>query len=172
MKSGRIPSRFRSYPQAAHRVPRSHSRSHDDLGYAYQLPRAGVLGHLKNSLVQFSDVFSEFSRHLAPAYHHDRCERSIHMRLYSMHKREFVSVFLGFLTCFGLALIIGITGPPITRTHSLDAQKDILANTSLAKSGNVLAHGPFAMKSPFLTTYAQQLWLIAELSTANNDGKL
>ena len=28
----------------------------------------GLLGHV-------GDLFSQFSRHLAPAYHHDRCER-------------------------------------------------------------------------------------------------
>ena len=32
------------------------------------------------------------------------------MRLYTMHKREFVMVFLVFFTCFGLALLIGLAG--------------------------------------------------------------
>lgn len=169
--TGKIPSRYRNYqyPSYVHRHP---SRDYGNFGYAYQVPRSGFLRNLKNFLTQFSDIFSEFSRYLAPAYHHDRCERSVHMRLYSMHKREFVSVFLGFLTCFGLALIIGVTGPPITVTVSFDARQDILANTSLAKNEAVLSTGPFAMKSPLLTTYAQQLWLIAEVGTSNNDGKM
>lgn len=139
------------------------------LGYAYQLPSGGLLLRLKSSLSQFSDLFSDFSRYISPAYHHDRCERSVHMRLYSMHKREFVMVFLGFFTCFGLGIVIGLTGPPITSTSSLTAQQ-ILANTSLAHSPTVLATGPFAMKSPLTTTYSQQLWLIAKLVTDNNDG--
>nr|AAY54880.1 IP11750p [Drosophila melanogaster] len=90
------------------------------------------------------------------------------MRLYSMHKREFVMVFLGFFTCFGLGIVIGLTGPPITSTSSLTAQQ-ILANTSLAHSPTVLGKGPFAMKSPLTTTYSQQMWLIAKLVTDNND---
>ena len=32
------------------------------------------------------------------------------MRLYSMHKREFVMVFVAFFACFGLAVFIGLTG--------------------------------------------------------------
>lgn len=139
------------------------------LGYAYQLPSGGLLLRLKSSLSQFSDLFSDFSRYISPAYHHDRCERSVHMRLYSMHKREFVMVFLGFFTCFGLGIVIGLTGPPITSTSSLTAQQ-ILANTSLAHSPTVLGKGPFAMKSPLTTTYSQQMWLIAKLVTDNNDG--
>ncbi|EDV42582.1 uncharacterized protein Dana_GF16949 [Drosophila ananassae] len=138
------------------------------LGYAYHLPSGGLLLRLKSSLSQFSDLFSDFSRYISPAYHHDRCERSVHMRLYSMHKREFVMVFLGFFTCFGLGIVIGLTGPPITSTSTLTAQQ-ILANTSLAHSATVLATGPFAMKSPLTTTYSQQLWLIAKLVTGNND---
>uniref|UniRef100_A0A1B0C2U9 Transmembrane protein 181 n=1 Tax=Glossina palpalis gambiensis TaxID=67801 RepID=A0A1B0C2U9_9MUSC len=138
------------------------------LGYAYHLPSGGLLLRLKSSLSQFSDLFSEFNKYIAPAYHHDRIERSVHMRLYSMHKREFVSVFLGFLTCFGLGIIIGLTGPKITHTTEI-TDKSILANTTLANSKTVLATGPFAMKSPLMTTYSQQLWLIAKLVTNNND---
>jgi hypothetical protein len=36
--------------------------------------------------------------------------RSVHMRLYSMHKREFVMVFLAFFACFGLGVFIGLAG--------------------------------------------------------------
>ena len=32
------------------------------------------------------------------------------MRLYSMHKREFVVVFIAFFACFGLGLFIGVAG--------------------------------------------------------------
>lgn len=45
------------------------------LGYSYHLPKGGVLLKIKNSLSQFSDLFSEFNKYIAPAYHHDRCER-------------------------------------------------------------------------------------------------
>lgn len=36
--------------------------------------------------------------------------RSVQMRLYSMHKREFVMVFVAFFALFGLALFIGLAG--------------------------------------------------------------
>lgn len=45
------------------------------LGYAYHLPSGGCLLRVRNALSQFSDLFSEFNRYIAPAYHHDRCER-------------------------------------------------------------------------------------------------
>lgn len=32
------------------------------------------------------------------------------MRLYTMHKREFVMVFLAFFACLGLGIFVGIAG--------------------------------------------------------------
>ena len=34
----------------------------------------------------FSDLFSEFTKHISPAFNHERPERSVQMRLYTMHK--------------------------------------------------------------------------------------
>ncbi|KAL5282824.1 TMEM181 family protein [Megaselia abdita] len=138
------------------------------LGHFYQLPPGGLCLRLKNFLSQFSDLFSEFNKYIAPAYHHDRCERSVHMRLYSMNKQEFVVVLIGFFTCFLLGILIGLAGPPITKTNEITA-KQIIANTSMAKNSNVVSNGPFVMKTPLLTTYSQQLWLIAKVETENND---
>lgn len=45
------------------------------LGYSYHIPSGGILLRIRNSLSQFSDIFSEFNKYIAPAYHHDRCER-------------------------------------------------------------------------------------------------
>lgn len=45
------------------------------LGYSYHLPTGGILLRIRNSLSQFSELFSEFNKYIAPAYHHDRCER-------------------------------------------------------------------------------------------------
>lgn len=140
-----------------------------NFGYNYQLPTSSALLSLKNYMCQFTDLFSEFNTNIAPAHHHDRCERTVHMRLYTMKKREFVGVLLGFLTCFGLCTIVGLTGPPITRTVEITA-KNVLINTTLADSKAVLATGPFVIKSPVLSTYSQKLWLIAKLITNNNDG--
>lgn len=83
------------------------------------------------------------------------------MRLYSMHKREFVMVFVGFFACFGLAVFIGLAGPPITSTTEQKAHLN----------GSEMATGPFIMKTPTLSTYSQQLWVIAKFSTSNTDGK-
>lgn len=77
-----------------------------------QLPKIKMtLPHsrIKNSLSQISDFFSEFGP-LSPATHHDRPERSVHMRLYSMNKREFALVFMAFFACFALGIFIGLAG--------------------------------------------------------------
>lgn len=45
------------------------------LGYSYHLPSGGWALKIRSVLSQFSDLFSEFDKYIAPAYHHDRCER-------------------------------------------------------------------------------------------------
>lgn len=85
-----------------------------------------------------------------------------------MHKREFVMVFLGFFACFILGIFIGLAGPPITQTTEISATT-ILSNTSHAHDTNIKATGPFMMRSPLMTTYSQQLWIIAKLETDNTD---
>ncbi|BES92769.1 Wnt-Hypothetical protein factor required for Wnt secretion [Nesidiocoris tenuis] len=128
-----------------------------NFGYSYHLPTSGLLLKCRNTLSQFSDLFSEFNKYIAPAYHHDRCERSVQMRLYSMHKREFVMVFLCFYFCLGLAVFIGLAGPPITTETSYKG-------TELLKKHNIsvdsIPSGPFEVTTPLLSTYNQQLWVI------------
>lgn len=46
-----------------------------DVNYTYPLPTSGLNIRIRNTLSQFSDIFSEFNKYIAPAYHHDRCER-------------------------------------------------------------------------------------------------
>lgn len=135
--------------------------------YSYHLPTGGLVLRVRNFLSQFSDLFSEFNKYIAPAFHHDRCERSAHMRLYTMHKREFLVVFLAFFACFGLGIFIGLAGPPITWSSEVNATT-LMPNTT-TKPGDFLANGPFAMKTPLMTTYSQQMWLIAVLSIDNSD---
>lgn len=60
---------------------------------------------------------------------------------------------------FSLYIIIG---PPIT---SMSEQKAHVNNSEVAT-------GPFIMKTPLLSTYSQQLWVIAKLLTSNNDGNI
>lgn len=43
------------------------------------------------------------------------------MRLYTMHKREFVLAISGFFATFGLFVFIGLAGPPITNTITVNA---------------------------------------------------
>ncbi|XP_073993344.1 transmembrane protein 181 isoform X1 [Rhodnius prolixus] len=136
-----------------------------NIGYAYHLPTGGFLLKCRNALSQFSDIFSEFNKYIAPAYHHDRCERSVQMRLYSMHKREFVMVFLGFYVCFGLGVFIGLAGPPITVTTSFKGS-ELLHKQNI--SGDIFS-GPFIIGSPAMSTYNQQLWVIAVVKTDNKD---
>lgn len=52
------------------------------LGYSYHLPTAGWSLRIRNALSQFSDLFSEFNKYIAPAYHHDRCERYVILIFY------------------------------------------------------------------------------------------
>ncbi|ENN81969.1 hypothetical protein YQE_01680, partial [Dendroctonus ponderosae] len=139
-----------------------------NLGYAYQVPTGGWTAKVRNALSQFSDIFSEFDKYIAPAYHHDRCERSVQMRLYSMNKREFVMIFILFFACFGLTVFIGLAGPPITETTAVDAIS-ILPKLNNATNFKDIATGPFIMKTPKLSTYNQQLWIIAKMKTQNTD---
>ncbi|XP_050428241.1 transmembrane protein 181 [Adelges cooleyi] len=137
--------------------------SNDGPETSYTLPTGNCLAIVRNLVSQFNDLFSDFNRYISPAYHHDRCERSVHMRLYSMNKREFVMIFVILLTAMGLVLFIGLTGPPITLT-SKTSGVDILKHNN-----GTLPQGPYVMKTPSLTVYNQRLWLIAVVLTDNKD---
>lgn len=121
----------------------------------------GLRLHVRNYLTQLSDVFSEFNRYISPAYHHDRCERSVHMRLYGMHKRELVMVLAALFAMVGLGTFIGLAGPPLTLT----SQQLLAYNTTNHSVG------PYVLKTPTLNAYSQQLWVIGQIVTANIDGK-
>ncbi|KAF9798683.1 hypothetical protein SFRURICE_007013 [Spodoptera frugiperda] len=136
-----------------------------NVGYSYHLPSGGWNYKIRNTLSQFSDLFSEFNKYIAPAYHHDRCERSVQMRIYSMHKGEFVMVFIAFFACFGLGVFIGLAGPSPTMTTSMTASS-VLTNSS------TIYQGPFHLHSRALGLRAQQLWLMAEILTNNDDEEI
>ena len=40
----------------------------------------------------------------------DSIHRSVQMKLYTMHKREFVVIFMGFFVALGLVVFIGLVG--------------------------------------------------------------
>lgn len=50
--------------------------SGNTLGYSYYMPQGGIPNRLKK-MFDFNccELFGVFNRYLAPAYHHDRCER-------------------------------------------------------------------------------------------------
>ncbi|XP_042856236.1 transmembrane protein 181-like isoform X2 [Penaeus japonicus] len=83
---------------------------------------------------------------------------SVQMRLYTMHKREFVMVFIIFFASLGLALFVGLAGPPITAKVEQRASQ-----LTPGLNQSQMTTGPFLMKSPPLTTYGQQLWVIAKI---------
>ncbi|CAN8018046.1 unnamed protein product [Ixodes persulcatus] len=118
-------------------------------------------------LSHFGFFFSQFGRFIAPAYYHDRCERSVQMRLYTMHKREFVVVFLVFFACLCLCLFVGLAGPPITSTVVRTASELTPPGENVTSVN--MATGPFVLKTPPLTAYSQQLWVIAQISMKEED---
>ena len=72
---------------------------------------------LNNNNICFK-YFSEFSRHISPAFNHERPERSVQMRLYTMHKGQHLLIFIMFLCLFLIALLMGMAGPRILAQHS------------------------------------------------------
>lgn len=97
------------------------------LGYAYHLPSGGILLRIRNTLSQFSDLFSEFNKFITPAPYHDRCERSVHMRLYSLSKREFIGAILAFFVCEFLSIFIGLAGKyELLKLGLLQSKKELL----------------------------------------------
>lgn len=62
-----------------------------NVGYSYHLPSGGWNNKIRNTLSQFSDLFSEFNKYIAPAYHHDRCERLVISFTFTKHFNIFAS---------------------------------------------------------------------------------
>lgn len=59
-----------------------------NVGYSYHLPAGGWNNKIRNTLSQFSDLFSEFNKYIAPAYHHDRCERYCFCIIYIFNNQQ------------------------------------------------------------------------------------
>ena len=72
----------------------------------------------KITVIVCFQYFSEFSRHISPAFNHERPERSVQMRLYTMHKGQHLLIFIMFLCLFLIALLMGMAGPRILAQHS------------------------------------------------------
>ena len=106
-----------------------------------------------------SDVFSHFTRHIAPSYHHERPERSLQMRLYTMQKGQHLLMAIMFACLFLIAVLMGMAGPRITADHR-----------ESTGAGPVDPEGPHLVVTPALGAYRRQLWLAAEVRIADQDG--
>lgn len=108
-------------------------------------------------LDSLADVFSSFSRHLAPGPGHDRPERSVQMRLYTMQKRHFLVAFTTFAALFLVSVLLGAASPDMVERSA------VKASSLNMTAGGRLPKGPFLLRSPRLSRFNQQLWLLAEL---------
>eukprot|EP00095_Tigriopus_kingsejongensis_P007871 snap_masked-scaffold127_size327531-processed-gene-1.2 protein:Tk07871 transcript:snap_masked-scaffold127_size327531-processed-gene-1.2-mRNA-1 annotation:"hypothetical protein DAPPUDRAFT_312162" len=120
----------------------------------------GTPNNIKSGFNHLNDIFSEFTKHIAPSYHHERPERSIQMRLYTMHKGQHLLIFIMFLCLFLIALLMGMAGPRIITEHTETATK-LKTHNNLTN----LPQGPFIIVTPQLSPYRQQLWISAALIT-------
>ncbi|KAJ7342142.1 hypothetical protein JRQ81_009133 [Phrynocephalus forsythii] len=114
---------------------------------AFENPLCGELKHICKRL---RETYKEIKEDLTP-YKDDRYYRLAPMRLYTLSKRHFVLVFVVFFICFGLTLLIGITGPNVIDS----SQETIWNNNSKIKMFNI--------SSKPLSTYNQQLWLMCKM---------
>ncbi len=102
-----------------------------------------VVGGLGHSL---NDLFSHFTKHIAPTYHHERPERSVQMRLYTMQKGQFVLSFIMFVCLFFIALLMGMAGPKITTEHSESGD-------NILQRGGSVETGPYVIATPPLDAH-------------------
>ncbi|XP_075869619.1 transmembrane protein 181 isoform X1 [Nelusetta ayraudi] len=120
-----------------------------------------LYGELKYFCRKIQEAYNELKEDLTP-YRDDRFYRLAPMRLYTLSKRHFVLVFALFLVCFALSVFVGIAGPRIIVEQEHTAEQLLLRNISVKT-------GPFSLRSPPLTTYNQQLWLIAQMQAEHSN---
>ena len=101
----------------------------------------------------------------ATAASHDRPEKSVTLRLYTMQKHHFFLSFAIFFSLFLFSVTVGWLSPSMVQRDHLKASQ-VKANSS---SQVDIPAGPFVMKSPRLSRYNQQLWLIVRFILENND---
>lgn len=115
-----------------------------------------------SGLEALTDLFSNFTKHISPAPSHERPERSVQMRLYTMQKRHFLICFTIFFCLFLISVLIGMASPNMVEKNTVKA-------TELNGTAAIIPKGPFVMKSPRLSRYNQQLWLMVKFLIKNND---
>ncbi|CAF1022310.1 unnamed protein product [Rotaria sordida] len=86
-------------------------------------------------------------------------ERSVQMRLYALHKRQFVAVFVLFFICLFITILIGIAGPSVIIQSSYYKSEDQQKQIS----------GPYKLEASNLDKFHQRLWLTMKTTTDSND---
>ncbi|CAG2108866.1 unnamed protein product [Medioppia subpectinata] len=119
---------------------------------------------------QLNDVFSQFGKYIAPTYYHDRCERSLQMYLYVMHKREILLSLLALLSTYILLLFIGFAGPNVHKVNKISAT-EIFTESQINSSytNRLMSSGPFVVTTPSLNTYSQRLCLFLTFHLKNEE---
>ncbi|CAF1243662.1 unnamed protein product [Adineta ricciae] len=95
-------------------------------------------------LLQFLEIMGETKE----------IERSVQMRLYALHKRQFVAVFVLFFICLSVAILIGIVGPSVIQT-----------TTYKSETPSKELSTPYELQSDYLDKFHQRLWLTMKSST-------
>ncbi|KAH9421443.1 hypothetical protein DERP_010580 [Dermatophagoides pteronyssinus] len=128
------------------------------------------MSFLYKARLQVNDMFSQFNRFIAPMYYHDRCERTLQMYVYVMHKREVLLSLSALLSAYILLLFIGLAGPNVDKINSVMA-KEMIAESNIQENytAQLLSYGPFMMITPALSTYSQQLSLHLTFSLKNEE---
>ncbi|XP_069463979.1 transmembrane protein 181 isoform X1 [Ambystoma mexicanum] len=106
-----------------------------------------LCNELKHFCKRIKDTYQEIREDLTP-FKDDRYYRLAPMRLYTLSKRHFVLVFVVLFICFGLTVFIGIAGPKVIESSTVQIETN--ASTQV---------GPYLLESQPLSTYDQQLWL-------------
>ncbi|CAF0928920.1 unnamed protein product [Rotaria sordida] len=83
------------------------------------------------------------------------------MRLYALHKRQFVAVFVLFFICLFITILIGIAGPSVIIQSSYYKSEDQQKQIS----------GPYKLEASNLDKFHQRLWLTMKTTTDSNGKK-
>ncbi|XP_022106833.1 transmembrane protein 181-like isoform X2 [Acanthaster planci] len=128
----------------------------DALNYSFQMPEWKT--RAKEGWGYVVRLYDAVQDYIVPKYYHDRSNRSVQMRLYTLTKRHFVLVFVAFFTAFTASVVLGIAGPNI----------DVYAEYRRQEN---LPGGPFKLESPHLSRFNRSLWLTSVIEVDNGKGE-
>ena len=96
---------------------------------------------------------------------HAKPEKSVTLRLYTMQKHHFLLAFTVFFALFFVSVLMGAASPEMVKKTDVKASS---LQTNSSTNVNIPG-GPFLLKSPKLSRYNQQLWLMVKFEIENND---